>query len=93
VGASLPWHELCTAHHSAWTRFSRRLGSRSVLYRAFPPQASFSSQGKPWTLAKSFRHSCPYAVPFEVASSAQLQELTLVLQVLKGELAGMCRLL
>eukprot|EP00200_Dunaliella_tertiolecta_P012793 CAMPEP_0202389452 /NCGR_PEP_ID=MMETSP1127-20130417/82998_1 /ASSEMBLY_ACC=CAM_ASM_000462 /TAXON_ID=3047 /ORGANISM="Dunaliella tertiolecta, Strain CCMP1320" /LENGTH=233 /DNA_ID=CAMNT_0048991193 /DNA_START=73 /DNA_END=771 /DNA_ORIENTATION=+ len=44
-------------------------------------QASFSSQGKPWTLAKSFHASCPYTPAFDVTDQVKLQELVIVLQV------------
>ncbi|KAF5840993.1 hypothetical protein DUNSADRAFT_14849, partial [Dunaliella salina] len=44
-------------------------------------QASLSSEGKPWTLAKSFPASCPYTPAFNLTDQICLQELTLVLQV------------
>lgn len=44
-------------------------------------QSELKSRGEPWTLAKSFRDSCPLSEFFPVASLGELQNLDLELRI------------
>jgi 2-keto-4-pentenoate hydratase/2-oxohepta-3-ene-1,7-dioic acid hydratase in catechol pathway len=46
-----------------------------------PRQLELKTRGEPWTLAKSFKGSCPLSEFFAVASLAELADLELVLEV------------